>query len=87
VDDEVVDVEKIFRRLGKNSARGNTRPILSVILAAWEDDANRQGDIIGAQHTPIEALWTLLAGKPVRAPRKLRFTSISGSPSGCSRLS
>ena len=39
------------------------------ILAAWDDDANREGNMIGALHTPMEALRTLLASKPARSPR------------------
>jgi hypothetical protein len=46
--------------------------------AAWDDEANREGDTIGALATPLEALRSLLAGKPARvarepgAPRKPR---------------
>ncbi len=34
VDDAVVDVENIFRRLRQNRERGNPRPVLEVVLAA-----------------------------------------------------
>jgi len=48
------------------------------VLAAWDDEANREGDLIGTLDAPMEALRTLLAGKPARiarepgAPRKPR---------------
>lgn len=34
VDDAVIDVENIFRRLGENRARENPRPVMEVILSA-----------------------------------------------------
>jgi len=49
--------------------RTSLRDAATAILAAWDDDANREGNMIGALHTPMEALRTLLAGKPARAPR------------------
>ena len=39
------------------------------ILAAWDADANREGDMIGALDVPMEALRAALAGKPTRATR------------------
>ena len=50
--------------------RTSLRDAAAAILAAWDDDANREGNMIGALHTPMEALRTLLAGKPARAPRE-----------------
>jgi len=50
--------------------RTSLRDAAAAILAAWDDDANRECDMIGALHTPMEALRTLLAGKPARAPRE-----------------
>jgi len=58
--------------------RANLRDAAAAILAAWDDEANREGDMIGALDAPMEALRTLLAGKPARiarepgAPRKPR---------------
>jgi hypothetical protein len=58
--------------------RANLRDAAAAILAAWDDEANRESDIIGALDAPMEALRTLLAGKPARvarepgAPRKPR---------------
>jgi hypothetical protein len=49
--------------------RSSLRDTAAAILAAWDDEANREGDMIGALDAPMEALHTLLAGKPARAPR------------------
>jgi hypothetical protein len=58
--------------------RTSLREAAAAVLAAWDDEANREGDMIGALDAPMEALRTLLAGKPARiarepgAPRKPR---------------
>jgi len=58
--------------------RASLRDAAATVLAAWDDEANREGDMIGALDVPMEALRTLLAGKPARvarepaAPRKPR---------------
>jgi len=49
--------------------RANLRDAAAAILAAWDDEANREGDMIGALDAPMEALRTLLAGKAARTPR------------------
>ncbi|WPB83134.1 DUF3489 domain-containing protein [Sediminicoccus rosea] len=49
--------------------RASLRDTAAAILAAWDDEANREGDMIGALDAPMEALRTLLAGKPARTPR------------------
>jgi len=49
--------------------RASLRDAAAAILAAWDDDANREGDMISALDAPMETLRTLLAGKPARAPR------------------
>jgi len=49
--------------------RTSLRDAAAAILAAWDDDANREGDMIGALDAPMEALRTLLASKPARSPR------------------
>ncbi len=50
--------------------RTSLRDAAAAILAAWDDEANREGDMIGALDAPMEALRTLLAGKPARTPRE-----------------
>ncbi len=40
------------------------------ILAAWDDEANRAGDMIGALDAPMEALRNALARKPGRPMRE-----------------
>ncbi len=50
--------------------RANLRDTAAAILAAWDDEANREGDMISALDAPMEALRTLLAGKAARAPRE-----------------
>ena len=61
-----------------SAPRASLRDAAAAILAAWDDEANREGDMIGALDAPMEVLRTLLAGKPARtrrdpdAPRKPR---------------
>ncbi|MDX2202912.1 MAG: DUF3489 domain-containing protein [Hyphomicrobiaceae bacterium] len=50
--------------------RTSLRDTAAAILAAWDDEANRAGDMIGALDAPMEALRTLLAGKPARVARE-----------------
>jgi hypothetical protein len=50
--------------------RASLRDATAALLAAWDDEANREGDIIGALDAPMEALRSLLAAKPARAPRQ-----------------
>ncbi len=60
------------------TSRGSLRDAAARVLAAWDDEANRETDIIGALDSPMEALRAMLAGKPARtarepgAPRKPR---------------
>jgi hypothetical protein len=49
--------------------RANLRDAAAAVLATWDDEANRAGDMIGALDAPMEALRNLLAGKPARTPR------------------
>ncbi len=49
--------------------RTSLRDAAAAVLAAWDDEANRATDMIAALDVPMEALRTLLAGKPARAPR------------------
>ena len=39
------------------------------LLAAWDDEANREGDMIGALDGPMAALRAALASKPARVTR------------------
>jgi hypothetical protein len=50
--------------------RTSLRDAAAAILAAWDDEANRAGDMIGALDAPMEALRTLLAGKTARVARE-----------------
>ncbi|MBR0676382.1 DUF3489 domain-containing protein [Roseomonas alkaliterrae] len=50
--------------------RTSLRDAAAAVLAAWDDEANREGDMIGALDAPMEALRTLLAGKPARVARE-----------------
>jgi hypothetical protein len=58
--------------------RASLRDAAAAVLAAWDDEANRETDIIGALDGPIQVLRTALAGKQPRparepgAPRKPR---------------
>ena len=55
--------------------RTNLRSAAAAVLAAWDDQDNRDADIIAALEAPMEALRTLLAEKAPRdtnAPRKPR---------------
>ncbi|CAH0128551.1 DUF3489 domain-containing protein [Roseomonas sp. CECT 9278] len=61
-----------------STPRPSLRDAAAAVLAAWDDETNRAGDMIGALDAPMAALRTLLAGKPARiarepsAPRKPR---------------
>ncbi len=50
--------------------RASLRDAAAAILAAWDDEANREGDMVGALDAPMEALRALLAGKHARATRE-----------------
>ncbi len=50
--------------------RTSLRDAAAAVLAAWDDEANREGNMIGALDVPMEALRTLLAGKPARVVRE-----------------
>jgi hypothetical protein len=49
--------------------RTDLRAAAAAILAAWDDEANREGDMIGALDAPMAALRILLAGTPARTPQ------------------
>ncbi len=50
--------------------RASLRDAAAAVLAAWDDEANRETDIITALDGPMRALRAALAGKPTRAPRE-----------------
>lgn len=50
--------------------RTSLRDAAAAVLAAWDDEASREADMIGALDAPMEALRTLLAGKSARTPRE-----------------
>ncbi len=55
--------------------RANIRTVAAAVLAAWDDQGNRDTDIIAALEAPMDALRTLLAEKAARdaiTPRKPR---------------
>ncbi len=66
------DIALLDQALAARAAapRTSLRDAAAAVLAAWDDEANREGDMIGALDAPMEALRTLLAGKPARAPRE-----------------
>jgi len=49
--------------------RASLREAAAAVLAAWDDQANRDTDMIGALETPLALLRAALAGKPPRALR------------------
>ena len=60
------------------TAKTSLRDAAAAVLAAWDDEAKRETDIIAALDGPMQALRAALAGKPPRtarepgAPRKPR---------------
>jgi hypothetical protein len=62
--------------------RATLRAAAQRVLAAWDDDANREGDMIGALDGPMEALRAALAGKPARATRGRATERTDGAPRG-----
>ncbi|MFL1462462.1 DUF3489 domain-containing protein [Roseococcus sp. DSY-14] len=50
--------------------RATLRDAAAAVLAAWDDEANRETDIIAALDGPMAALRATLAGKPPRAARE-----------------
>ncbi len=51
--------------------RASLRDAAAAVTAAWDDEANRETDIIGALEGPMAALRAILAVKPARAEREL----------------
>lgn len=52
-------------------ARGGLRYAAAAVLDAWEDQGNREADIVAALDGPMQALRAALAGKPGRPAREL----------------
>jgi hypothetical protein len=62
-------------RTAASPARATLRHAAQAVLTAWDDEANREADIIAALEAPIAALRALLAAEAPRdagAPRKPR---------------
>jgi hypothetical protein len=51
--------------------RATLRDAAAAVLATWDDESNRDVDMIGALDTPMEALRSLLASKPARSRWRL----------------
>ncbi|MBW6400328.1 DUF3489 domain-containing protein [Roseomonas sp. HJA6] len=52
------------------AARASLRNAAAAVLAAWQDEANRETDMISALDGPMGVLRAALAGKPPRAARE-----------------
>ncbi|WP_240048405.1 DUF3489 domain-containing protein [Crenalkalicoccus roseus] len=50
--------------------RASLRDAAAAVLAAWDDEANRETDMITALDGPMQVLRVALAGKPPRAARE-----------------
>jgi hypothetical protein len=50
--------------------RASLRDAATAVLAAWDDEGNRETDIVGALDGPMQALRAALANKPSRTPRE-----------------
>ena len=59
------------------ASRTSLRDAAAAVLAAWDNEANRETDIIAALDAPMEALRTLLARK---APRQVGEPGASRKP-------
>jgi hypothetical protein len=76
--DEDAPVLEAAQAAPARAPRANLRDAAAAVLAAWDDEANRETDIITALEGPMAALRAALAGKPPRAasepgaPRKPR---------------
>jgi hypothetical protein len=60
--------------------RASLRDAAAAVLAAWDDEANRETDIIAALEGPMQALRALLAGKAARQPRTPRDPATPRKP-------
>lgn len=52
------------------TAKTSLRDAAAAVLAAWDDEANREADIIAALDGPMQDLRAALPGKSARAPRE-----------------
>ncbi|WP_233256255.1 DUF3489 domain-containing protein [Falsiroseomonas bella] len=66
----VEDLALLDAALATPAPRANLRDAAAAVLAAWDDEANRETDIIAALDGPMQALRAALAGKPPRAARE-----------------
>lgn len=73
------DLALLDQALAERAAtpRASLRDAATAVLAAWDDEANRETDIIGALDGPMQALRAALAGT---APRATRATGAPRKP-------
>jgi hypothetical protein len=62
------------------TAKTSLRDAAAAVLAAWDDEANREADIIGALDGLMRVLRAALAGKPPRAARGRAAARSDGAP-------
>jgi hypothetical protein len=60
-------------------ARPTLRQAAQVVLAAWDDEASQEADIIAALEGPMAALRSLFAGRTPRAPAGTQRTPRTGT--------
>ncbi|WP_233256241.1 DUF3489 domain-containing protein [Falsiroseomonas bella] len=68
--DRAEDLALLDAALATPAPRTSLRAAAAAVLAAWDDEANREADMITALDGPMQALRAALAGKPPRATRE-----------------
>jgi hypothetical protein len=68
--DEDAPAPEAARAAPTPAPRASLRDAAAAVLAAWDDEANREADIVTALDGPMAALRAALAGKPPRAARE-----------------
>ncbi len=64
------DLALLDAALATPAPRGSLRDVAAAVLAAWDDEANRETDMITALDGPMQALRAALASQPPRAVRE-----------------
>ena len=64
------DLALLDAALATPTPRTSLRDAAAAVLATWDDEANRETDMITALDGPMQALRAALAGKPPRAARQ-----------------
>ncbi len=64
------DLALLDAGLATPAPRASLRDAAAALLAAWDDAANRETDMIGALDGPMARVRAALAGRPARAPRE-----------------